>query len=276
MGKTRLDRRFRQLCLVVFLLTSIFWLIPVYTLFNASLKSQLEISQQKYIVPFARPQLENYRAAFSRLRVGLRNSGIITLLATFIAVFIGTLGGYSLTKFGFRFALPIFFTIAVASFLPYHIVLIPLTRIVSFLGLLNTYAGLILSYVILNVPMACLISATFFMKVPPEFDEAAAIDGCRPLVYYLRILLPVSLPGLASTTILVFIQIYNEFILGIALTRGPSVKPVMAFLSELKGSEVAMWHLQMAGTVITAAIPVLVFAFLGRYFVAGLMAGYGR
>jgi glucose/mannose transport system permease protein len=164
----------------------------------------------------------------------------------------------------------------VVTFLPYHVILIPITQFLKTLNLLNTYWGLILIYVILNAPMATLITGTFFMKVPPDLEEAAILDGCKPFKYYLKILLPVSLPGLISATILVFIQIYNEFLLGIALTRGPQVKPVMPFLAELKGTQIAQWHIQMAGAVITSIIPVLVFIFLGRYFISGLMAGYGK
>jgi glucose/mannose transport system permease protein len=141
---------------------------------------------------------------------------------------------------------------------------------------MNTYAGLILIYVILNIPMGTLITATFFMKMPIDLQEAAALDGCKPFMFYRRILVPVSIPGLISAAILVFVQIYNEFLLAIALTRGPKVKPVMPILAELKGSQIAQWHIQMAGAVIVSVLPLLIFIVLSEYFVSGLMAGYGK
>jgi glucose/mannose transport system permease protein len=141
-------------------------------------------------------------------------------------------------------------------------------------NLLNSYTGLIVIYVILNLPMGTLIAATFFMKLPKSIMEAAVIDGCKPIAFYHRILVPLSIPGLISASILVFVQIYNEFLLGIVVTRGPKVKPVMPILAELKGSQIAQWHIQMAGAVITALIPLAVFIFLSNYFIAGLTAGY--
>lgn len=270
------DQRFRIISVVVIAIMAVIWLMPVYTLFNTSFKTQAEVAEQNYLKPPKRLQLANFVHAFKALKIGLRNSIIISSVATFLCIFLGSLAAYSLTKFNFRFAIPVFFSIVMVTFLPYQIILIPITHILMTLRLLNSYAGLILIYVILNSPMAALITATFFMKVPVDLEEAAALDGCPPFTFYLKILVPVSLPGLVAATILVFVQIYNEFLLGIVLTRGPDVKPVMPFLAELKGTEIAQWHIQMAGALITSLIPVAVFAFLGRYFVSGLMAGYGK
>lgn len=270
------DRRFLLVAGALIGILAALWMTPIYALITTSLKTQEEVALQRYLALPQSPQFLNFIKAFGALKVGLRNSVVISLTATFLCVFIGSMAGYALTGFDFRFSTYLFFLIVVVTFLPYHVILIPITQLLKSLGLLNTYAGLILIYVILNAPMATLITGTFFMKVPPDFEEAAALDGCRPFRYYLQILLPVSLPGLISATILVFIQIYNEFLLGIALTRGPNVKPVMPFLAELKGTLIAQWHIQMAGAAITSLIPVLVFVFLGRYFISGLMAGYGK
>jgi len=276
MGESMKERNFVLISGLVVVLLAVVWMIPIYALVTTSLKTQQEVALQKYLVPPERPQFSNFIKAFQALKIGLRNSVVITLTATFVSVVVGSLAGYALTSFQFRFATLLFFFIVVVTFLPYHVVLIPITHILKFLNLLNTYAGLVLIYTILNAPMATLITGTFFMKVPPELEEAAMLDGCKPFLFYLRVLLPVSLPGIVSATILVFVQIYNEFLLGIALTRGPDVKPVMPFLAELKGTQIAQWHIQMAGAVITSIIPVIVFVFLGKFFISGLMAGYGK
>ena len=229
---------------------AILWMFPIYALVTTSLKTQEEVALQRYLALPKMPQFSNFMKAFHALKIGLRNSIVITLSATFLCLFIGSMAGYALTGFNFRFSTYLFFLIVVVTFLPYHVILIPITQFLKTLRLLNTYAGLILIYVILNAPMATLITGTFFMKVPSELEEAAILDGCKPFRYYLCILLP----GLISATILVFIQIYNEFLLGIALTRGPGMKPVTPFLAELKGSQIAQWHIQMAGAAITALI----------------------
>ncbi|MDK2896743.1 MAG: glucose/mannose transport system permease protein [Candidatus Atribacteria bacterium] len=270
------DKHFVIASGIIISILAVVWMLPVYALITTSLKTQQEVAMQDYLRLPQEPRLSNFVEAFDALKVGLRNSVIISLSATFLCVLIGSLAGYSLTGFGFRFATPLFFFIVVVTFLPYHVILIPITQFLNTLNLINTYSGLILIYVILNAPMATLITGTFFMKMPPELEEAALLDGCKPLTFYRKILIPVSLPGLISATILVFVQIYNEFLLGIVLTRGPDVKPVMPFLAELKGTQIAQWHIQMAGALITSAIPVIVFIFLGRYFISGLMAGYGK
>ncbi len=270
------DTRFKGVSLAFLVILAAFWLLPIYAMVSTSFKSQAEVADQKYLELPRRLQFGNYLQAFKSLMIGLRNSAVITVPATFLCVFLGSLAGYYLTMFEFKQAQLVFFWIVVATFLPYQIVLIPITTLVSTLGLLNTYGGLILIYVILNIPMGTLITATFFMKMPADFQEAAALDGCRPFTFYRRIVVPVSIPGLVSAAILVFVQIYNEFLLAIALTRGPAVKPVMPFLAELKGSQIAQWHIQMAGSVIVSLFPLLVFIVLSEYFVSGLMAGYSK
>jgi glucose/mannose transport system permease protein len=270
------EKRFKAVSVAILLILAGFWLLPIYAMVNTSFKSQAEVADQKYLRLPVRPMIQNYAKAFKALRVGLVNSAVITLPATFLCIFLGSLAGYFLTMFDFRRAQLVFFTIVVATFLPYQIVLIPITALIGSLRLMNTYWGLILIYVILNIPMGTLITATFFMKMPVDFQEAAALDGCKPFTFYRRILVPVSIPGLISAAILVFVQIYNEFLLAIALTRGPRVKPVMPILAELKGSQIAQWHVQMAGAVIVSLFPLLIFIVLSEYFVSGLMAGYSK
>jgi glucose/mannose transport system permease protein len=270
------DRRFKATSIVILVILAALWLLPIYAMLNTSIKSQEEVAAQKYLRLPRTVVFKNYVTAFRALRVGLVNSAVITIPATAICVFLGSLAGYYLTMFEFKRSQLVFFWIVVASFLPYQIVLIPITTLIGWLNLMNSYAGLILIYVILNIPMGTLITATFFMKMPVAFQEAAALDGCKPFLFYRKILVPVSIPGMVSAAILVFVQIYNEFLLAIALTRGPKVKPVMPILAELKGSQIAQWHIQMAGAVIVSLFPLLIFIVLSEYFVSGLMAGYSK
>jgi glucose/mannose transport system permease protein len=276
MGALMKEKGFTRTSIAILVILSALWLLPIYAMVNTSLKSQQEVAAQKYVKPPSKVEFKNYLIAFRALRVGLINSAVITLPATFLCIFIGSLAGYYLTMFEFKQSQLVFFWIVVASFLPYQIVLIPITTLIGWLNLMNSYVGLILIYVILNIPMATLITATFFMKMPVAMQEAAALDGCKPFMFYRRILVPVSIPGMVSAAILVFVQIYNEFLLAIALTRGPQVKPVMPILAELKGSQIAQWHIQMAGAVIVSLFPLLIFILLSEYFISGLMAGYSK
>ena len=270
------DRYGKAVPLIVIIVLAALWLMPVYAMVTTSLKTQAEVADQKYLAPPAAPQFPNYGVAFSALKSGLVNSLIITIPATFLCVFLGSLAAYYLILFQFRYSTAVFFAIVVASFLPYQVVLIPLTQLMNALRLLDTYYGLILAYMIVNTPMATLIIATFFMKSPRSFLEAAAIDGCRPFTFYRGVLIPMSIPGVMSAAILVFVQVYNEFLLALALTLNPAVQPVMPTLASLRGSQVAQWQIQMAGALIVSVVPLIVFIFLSRYFISGLMAGYSK
>ncbi len=255
------------------ILLAAIWLLPLYAMLTTSLKTPREVTAREFLTLPHRPNFANYVKALNSLGRGLINSMIISLPATALAVFIGSWGGYFLSMFKFKYAQSIFFTTAIVTFLPYHIILIPFTQLMARLNLVNTYPGLILAYVILNAPTAALITSTFFSKIPKELQEAAALDGCGPVTFYWKILLPIALIGIAATAILVFTLIWNEFLLGVTLTQGSSVKPAMPVLAELKGTFVAQWHIQMAGAILTAIPPLLIFVFLGRYFVTGLIAG---
>ena len=270
------ERRGRAVLFVIVILLAILWLMPVYAMVTTSLKSQAEVADQKYLAPPARPQFPNYGVAFGALENGLVNSLVITIPSTFLCLFLGALAAYYLILFKFRYSSAVFFSIVVASFLPYQVVLIPLTQLMNALRVLDTYVGLILAYMIVNTPMATLIIATFFMKSPRSFLEAAAIDGCKPWTFYRGILIPMSIPGVMSAAILVFVQVYNEFLLALALTLSPTVQPVMPTLASLRGSQVAQWQIQMAGAIIVSVVPLVVFIFLSRYFISGLMAGYSK
>lgn len=249
------------------------WLLPLYTMLANSLKTMREIAQSQYVLPPRGFELENYAVALGVLRHGLLNSVLVALPATALAVLLGSWAGFFLSRLRFRHAQTVFFLVTIATFLPYQIVLIPLTQLLATLHLINTRPGLIVAYLILNTPMAALITATFFQTVPVEMQEAAALDGCGPIAFYWRILLPVAQLGIFSTAILIFTMVWNEFLIPTAMTQGTFNQLATPVLAGLKGNYAQLWHIQMAGATLTSLPPLVIFVFLGRYFVSGLMAG---
>ncbi|PWH19588.1 MAG: carbohydrate ABC transporter permease [Ardenticatenia bacterium] len=258
---------------IVLALAAAAWLLPMYVMLSTSLKTPREVALGQYITPPHTPEVNNYIIAFGVLKQGLLNSVTVAIPATALAVFLGSWAGFFLAMFRFRYSQTVFFVASVATFLPYQIILIPFTQFMATLNLFNTQLGLIVAYLLLNVPMAALISSTFFQMLPPELQEAAALDGCGPITFYFRILLPVAQLGLVSTTILIFTMIWNEFLIAITLTQGPYTQMATPVLAGLKGNYAQLWHIQMAGAMITSIPPLIIFIFLGRYFIAGLMAG---
>ncbi|TMJ05090.1 MAG: carbohydrate ABC transporter permease [Bacillati bacterium ANGP1] len=263
----------RQVWLACMGFLALLWLLPLYTMLANSLKTIREIAQSQYVLPPSGLELRNYVVALGVLRHGLVNSTLVALPATALAVLLGSWAGFFLSRLRFRYSQTVFFAATIATFLPYQIVLIPLTQLLADLRLINTRPGLIVAYVLLNTPMAALITATFFQTVPAEMQEAAALDGCGPVAFYWRILLPVAQLGLLSTAILIFTTIWNEFLIPTAMTQGTFNQLATPVLAGLKGNYAQLWHIQMAGATLTSLPPLVIFVFLGRYFVSGLMAG---
>lgn len=266
-------RKPRMTWLVTLAILALFWLLPLYTMLANSLKTVREIAQSQYVLPPHGFEVQNFVVAFGVMKHGLLNSMLVAVPATALAVLLGSMAGFFLVRLNFRPAKTIFFLATIATFLPYQIVLIPFTQLLAALGLINTRPGLIVAYLILNTPMAALITATFFQTVPAEMQEAAALDGCGLITFYWRILLPVAQLGVISTAILIFTLIWNEFLIATAMTQGPFNQLATPVLAGLKGNYAQLWHIQMAGASLTSLLPLAIFVFLGRYFVSGLMAG---
>ena len=267
--------RYYILIIVLCLLAGM-WILPVYAMVVASFKTDAAMAKAAYLLPPPHIYLGNFVTALMRLSRGLINSLIIAIPATILAVAVGSWSGYFLSLSKFKYGKQLFFLIAAATFLDYVIVLIPITQFLRLIHLMNTHPGLILAYVIFNAPMATLIAATFFKVFPVEVLEAADLDGCGRWQTFSKILLPLSIPGIASVFLLIFVTIWNEFLLGLTLTQEVTLQPVIPALANLKGSQVEKFNLQMAGSCLVSLLPILVFVFLGRYFVTGLMAGSSK
>jgi glucose/mannose transport system permease protein len=162
--------------------------------------------------------------------------------------------------------------VGIAIYLPYQVILIPLVQIMAKTGLALTHFGLIASYLILNVPLASVLMGTFFISIPRELEEAAEIDGASKIQIFFRVVSPIALPAYASTAIIIFTQVWNEFLLALTLAT-PQTQTIQIKLAEIKGSFVALYQLQMAAALITLVVPLVFFLALGQYFIKGILAG---
>jgi glucose/mannose transport system permease protein len=193
--------------------------------------------------------------------------------ATLISAMLGSMNGYVLAKWKFRGADLLFPLILFGMFIPYQAILIPLVQTTQSLGLYGSIPGLIFVHVVYGIPITTLIFRNYYAGVPTELVEAARIDGAGILGVYRHILFPLSLPGFVVVIIWQFTSIWNEFLFAIVLTSNPRVQPIMVALNNLAGSYSVQWNVQMAGALIVALPTLLVYIFLGRYFLRGLLAG---
>jgi len=260
--------------LVLFTLAvlTVAYVLPMYVVVVTSLKTPAEISQRQYLLPSANLQFQNYVQSFKLILPSLINSSIIASSVTALSVFLGGLSGYYLSRTRTTFAKVLFILVGIAIYLPYQVILIPLVQIMARTGLALTHFGLICSYLILNMPLACVLMGTFFTAIPRELEEAAEVDGASRIQIFFRVVSPIALPAYASTAILIFTQVWNEFLLALTLAT-PQTTTIQIKLAEIKGSFVAMYQLQMAAAVITLLVPLVIFLALGQYFIRGILAG---
>jgi glucose/mannose transport system permease protein len=250
---------------------AIFYLIPMYVMLVTGFKSFAEIDLRTM---WNLPQgihFDNYIEAFKNLSPSLKNSVIMVIPAALISSMLGSLNGFILAKWKFRGADLIFTLILFGMFIPYQSILIPLVqflRSIKFTGLF----GLAVAHIIYGIPITTLTFRNYYASLPQDLLEAAKIDGADMLGVYRYILLPISIPSFVVVLIWQFTSAWNDFLFAVALT-GNTAWPVTVALNNMAGSQIIAWNVQMAGSLLAALPTLLVYIFLGRYFLRGLLAG---
>lgn len=274
----RFSRLLIYLVLIVF---AAFYLMPIYVLLVTSLKSFTEISLDRMWNLPQRFSLDSFRdawfgneaTAIPGIGKNFVNSVILAVPATIFSAILGSMNGYVLAKWKFRGADILFPAILFGMFIPYQAILIPLVQTLNSVKLYGSLLGLIFVHVIYGIPITTLIFRNYYAGVPTELVEAARIDGAGIIGVYRFILFPISLPGFIVVMIWQFTSIWNEFLFAIVLTSNPKVQPITVALNNLAGSFSVQWNIQMAGALMAALPTLLVYIFLGRYFLRGLLAG---
>ncbi|MCL5986204.1 MAG: carbohydrate ABC transporter permease, partial [Actinobacteria bacterium] len=214
------------------------------------------------------------------LRLGLtipemyRNSIICSFSSVVIAIIIASLSSFSISHFRFR-GKEIIFTILIVSFvIPAQVLLIPLFFVLRQLHVLNTYFAVILSYVSLLIPIAVLILRSFFEEIPKEIKESAKIDGCTDFGIFLRIVLPLSKPAIASCIILLFLETWNEFIYALVFLQNSKIQTIPVVIAKLAGGKFAFPIGTYAALIMITIIPVIIiFMIFQRWFISGMTMG---
>ncbi len=202
-----------------------------------------------------------------------RNSIVIALISTLFALTVGTLAGYVFSRFRFRAKNTVFLGMMLARAIPGIALSLPLFILFARTGLSDTVAGMIIIYVALNVPFTAWLMDGFFRAIPQELDEAARIDGCSAWGAFLRVDLPLSLPGVAASGIFAFLTSWNEFALANAITRTPASRTFPPALFEFTGQFVSDWRGMTAMSVLML-IPAIIFvALVQRQLMEGLTSG---
>ena len=170
------------------------------------------------------------------LAANFMNSVYITVPATLISAFLGSMNGYVLAKWKFRGANVLFPLLLFGMFIPYQSILIPLVRVLQNMHLYGTRGGLIFVHVVYGIPITTLIFRNYYAAIPDELIEASKIDGAGILGIYANILFPLSLPGFVVVMIWQFTSIWNDFLFAVIVTSSPALQPITVALNNLAGS----------------------------------------
>ncbi|MGQ9709103.1 MAG: carbohydrate ABC transporter permease [Anaerolineae bacterium] len=272
------------------LTASAFYLLPLYVLVVTSLKPYAEANLAGMWHLPSTPSLESFLRAFEQLRPHFRNSLYLTIPATLLSSLLGSINGYVLSKWRFRGSEVLFPLMLFGMFIPYQSILIPLVQVLqkvnaaaevlripsALRGLVPGYgsiAGLAFVHIVYGIPITTLIFRNYYATIPNELVEAARIDGANIFKVYRWVLFPLSMPAFAVVMIWQFTSIWNEFLFALVLTQNPAIRPVTVALYNLAGSYIVEWNVQMAGALLAALPTLLVYIFLGRFFMRGLLAG---
>ncbi len=272
--------------LLLFLITIpvlLFIYLPVFYLLLTSISTRSEIlSTPIHWIP-QNPTLKNYRDILTpgtttsevakTFKITLRNSLVVASSVTVIALIVGSLAAYALSRIRMPGRQTLLMGIMGTRMIPEVSLVIPLYILAARFGMLNKPPVLILTYLSFALPFAIWLMAAFFETIPVELEDAALIDGCNRVRTFFSIILPISTPGLVSTALFIFLSAWDEFFFALIFTSTVAAKTVPVAIAEFTGRYVVDVGGMMTGGVLAAIPPVLLSLIFTRYIVSGLTAG---
>ncbi|MDN3495500.1 carbohydrate ABC transporter permease [Planococcus sp. APC 4015] len=252
------------------------FLFPLYWLVSTSLKSpdQLFTSPPTWIpIP---ADFSNYSVAVfdnPLMMRALGNSLIISVGATVLTLALAAPAAYAMARLRLRWTGLLLLPFLVAQLLPAINIALPMFALFSQWGLVNTYPGLILANTVGTLPFAVIVLRPFYLTIPKELEEAAAVDGATRFQAFFRIVLPLIQPGLITVAVFAFVMAWGEFVFGLTLTTEREMQPVTVTLNSFIGLYGTQWGPLMAASTIVAIPLIVVFVVFQKYITSGLAAG---
>lgn len=259
--------------LIVFVFVVMF---PFIWVFLSSMKPPSELyGDQAFNWIAEHPTIENYISVFVNYPFlnYLKNSFIIAVITTLIAVFFASLAAYALARLPFRGKSVILGLVLSVTMFPQISTLSPIYIILMHLGLTNSYTGLIIPYITITLPLSIWILVTFFRKIPLELEESAKMDGATVMQTYSKIIFPLAVPGIFTTAILAFIAAWNEYLFALAINTDNAYKTVPVGISMFSGQYTVPWGEICAATVVVTVPLVIMVLIFQRRIVSGLTSG---
>jgi ABC-type glycerol-3-phosphate transport system permease component len=267
--KIKISRIFLYLVLIVI---AILVIVPLFSTLMISFKTMPEIAMN-YWSPPSGFYLGNYFYVLTQMARPLLNSFIITIPAVSGSVFLGTFAAFYLSRTRFRFKNWYYYLFVAGSIIPSFTILAPIFNIWSYLGLINSYQGIIFIEIISSLPFAVIIQKSFFERIPSELIDAARIEGCSELDLYLKICLPLAVPAMISAFVIEFTYVWNDFVWPLILVSKEEYQPMTVEILRMTTQYAAQVNYRAAAAILTAIVPLILFVVLQKYFVRGILGG---
>lgn len=262
---------------------ALFFLFPLYVMVLTSLKPMAEIRQGGLLAwpaaPTVEPWIKAWMSACTGLRcdglkVGFWNSIVITVPSAALAILFGMINGYALSFWRVPWANRMFAVLMFGTFIPYQVLFYPLVRIASTLGLFGNLGGIVFVQVVFALPVMTLLFRSYYASLPEELFKAARVDGAGFWRIWFSIMLPLSGPMLVVACILKVTNTWNDYILGL-IFAGRDNLPMTVQLNNIVNSTHGEreYNMEMAATLLTALVPLVIYFVSGRWFVRGIAAG---
>ena len=254
----------------------VYCLAPFYWMIVSSLRKTAEVFE-KSALP-SPPSMENYAAVFDPVNNfgrALVNSIIVAGTTTVAVLIIGTFAAYALARLDFRGKNLALSAIIATSMFPGIALVVPLLKIFTDIGWINTYQALILPSMSFALPLSVWNLTAFFRQMPQELEQAAMVDGCTPWQAFRKIIIPLAAPGVFTTAIIAFVAAWNEFIIALTMTNKSDFFTAVVAISQFQGKtgrDIPVGSQMAAGVILTVPLLIMVLAFQRR-IVSGLTAG---
>lgn len=264
---------------VAIILIAVYCLAPFYWMIVSSFRRSTDIFQNT-LLPTTW-SLESYRQVFDGSTMfgqAMLNSLIVASTTTAFALVLGIFAAYAIARLNFRFKTAVLAVIIGTSMFPGISVVVPLLRLFSDIGWINTYQAMIVPSLSFAIPLAVWNLTTFMKQLPYELEQAAMIDGCTKWQAFRLVLLPLAAPGIFTTAILTFIHSWNEFIIALSMVNDPAIQTATVAISKFTGASdfQAPYGAQMAAGVLVTIPLVIVVLIFQRRIVEGLTSGANK
>ncbi len=265
---------------VVLAIVAVFWMVPTLGLLLTSLRSAGDNAASGWWTVFTKPAqltLDNYANLLQNPTItgSFWNTVVIAVPSTFFVVVIGALAAYAFAFLKFPGRDALFIVVVILLAVPIQVALIPLAGLFGALGIFGDVLGVILFHIAFGLPFAIFLLRNFFTQFPTELLEAARVDGANDWMVFIRIVLPLGLPAIASLAIFQFLWTWNDMLVALIFTSGDSAPLTVAIQQQLRqfGSNIDVLS---AGAFLSMIVPLIVFFAFQRYFVQALLAGSQR